>query len=124
MWRAFVKIQISMQKEIVETYMEGFRESNHPKILNCLTDDVIWIIHGHRKLQGKEAFDAEIENDDFEGQPEIQIDRMTEEGNIVIAEGTVLAKPKNQTPLLLHFCDVFEFENGKIKKLSSFLATQ
>lgn len=124
MWRAFIKMQPSMQKEIVETYMEGFGDSDHSKILSCLTEDVVWIIHGHRKLQGKEAFDAEIENENFEGQPQIQVERMTEEGNVVIAEGTVLAKPKNQFPLLLHFCDVFEFENGKIKKLSSFLAPQ
>ncbi len=29
-------------KELIEQYMQGFREGNHPKILACLTDDVAW----------------------------------------------------------------------------------
>lgn len=108
-------------KNTVELYMNAFNELDHEKILSCLTDDVIWEIHGHQKLQGKENFDAEIENEGFEGKPEITLNRMTEENNVVIAEGTVLVKPKNQDPILLAFCDVFEFENGKIKKLTSYL---
>lgn len=109
-------------KSVVEFYMNSFQEHDHKKILSCLTDDVEWIIHGHRSLKGKEAFDAEIENEGFEGKPEISLNRMTEENNVVIAEGTVLAKPKNQDQILLAFCDVFEFENGKIKKLISYLS--
>lgn len=121
MLSTFLKIETMTNKNTVELYMDAFNELDHEKILSCLTDDVIWEIHGHRKLQGKENFDAEIENEGFEGKPEITLNRMTEENNVVIAEGTVLAKPKNQDPILLAFCDVFEFENGKIKKLTSYL---
>jgi len=108
-------------KAIVEFYMDSFQESNHEKILSCLTDDVEWHIHGHKSLKGKEAFDAEIENENFEGKPEITVHRMIEENNIVVAEGTVLAKPKNSHPVLLAFCDIFEFREKKIYKLTSYL---
>ncbi|SMC59698.1 nuclear transport factor 2 family protein [Moheibacter sediminis] len=121
MLSAFLKVESVTNKNTVECYMNAFNELDHEKILSCLTEDVIWEIHGHRKLQGKTEFDAEIENEGFEGKPEITLNRMTEENNVVIAEGTVLAKPKNQNPILLAFCDVFEFENGKIKKLISHL---
>ena len=35
--------------------MEGFRESNHEKILSCLTDDVSWYMPGFINLEGKDA---------------------------------------------------------------------
>jgi len=121
MWKAFLKIELMSNKTIVEFYMDSFQESNHEKILSCLTDDVEWHIHGHKSLKGKEAFDAEIENENFEGKPEITVNRMIEENNIVVAEGTVLAKPKNSQPVLLAFCDIFEFRERKISKLTSYL---
>lgn len=121
MWKAFLKIECMSNKTIVEFYMDSFQESNHEKILSCLTDDVEWHIHGHKSLKGKEAFDAEIENENFEGKPEITVNRMIEENNIVVAEGTVLAKPKNSQPVLLAFCDIFEFRERKIAKLTSYL---
>ena len=111
----------STQKSAVEFYMKSFAEGNHSKILSLLTEDVEWNILGHKSLKGKEAFDAEIENENFEGKPEIKLIRMVEENEIVIAEGTVLAKPKNNPPVLLGFCDVFEFREGKISKLTSYL---
>lgn len=110
-------------KKVVESYMDAFHELDHEKVLSCLTDDVIWDIPGHTKLQGKEKFDAEIENDAFEGKPIIHTERLTEENNIVIAEGTVRGKIKNGDYIDLMFCDVFEMENFKIKKLTSYLVT-
>lgn len=121
MWRTFLKMEIRNKKNLVEFYMESFQENDHEKILSCLTDDVEWQIHGHKSLKGKEAFDAEIENENFEGKPEITLNRMIEENNIVVAEGTVLAKPKKSQPVLLAFCDIFEFRDGKISKLTSYL---
>lgn len=32
---------MSEQKQIVEKYMDGFRTTDHEKILSCLTDDVV-----------------------------------------------------------------------------------
>lgn len=56
---------MSTRKDIVEKYIEGFRRSDHGQILSCLTDDVVWELPGYKTLQGKDAFDAEIENDGF-----------------------------------------------------------
>ena len=108
-------------KKTVMQYMEGFRESDHEKILSCLTDDVEWILPGMFHKKGKKEFDGEIENENFTGKPEIEITRLVEEDNIVIAEGTVKSKFKSGDTLNAVFCDVFEFKNGKIRKLISYL---
>src|SRR5687767_1936736 len=71
----------------VERYLDGFRTSNHTLVLSCLTDDVEWVLPGGFHLNGKEAFDGEIENDAFTGSPVITISRTTEENDVVIAEG-------------------------------------
>jgi ketosteroid isomerase-like protein len=108
-------------KKIVEKYMEGFNASDHSKILSCLTDDIHWEMPGLFSLSGKQAFDKEIENDAFVGRPNITVMRMIEENNIVIAEGDVQAARKDGGLLDAVFCDVFEMEQGKIKRLTSYL---
>jgi len=109
------------QKQIVEKYMDGFRASDHEKILSCLTDDVIWEMPGFYLHRGKAAFDQEIEHPNADGHPDITITRLVEEGNIVIAEGAVKAKMQDGSKIDAVFCDVFHFTNGKINKLTSYL---
>ena len=58
---------MSENKRTIETYMDGFRKSDHAQILACLTDDVEWILPGAFHLHGKAAFDGEIENPAFTG---------------------------------------------------------
>lgn len=105
----------------VERYMEGFRRTDHAMILSCVTDDVEWVLPGVYHHRGKKAFDAEIENEAFKGSPEITVTRYTEQNDIVVAEGTVVATMKDGTRLLLAMCDVFEMRDGKISKLVSYI---
>ncbi|MES2388150.1 MAG: nuclear transport factor 2 family protein [Bacteroidota bacterium] len=112
---------MSINKQTVSLYMEGFNAGDHAKILSCLTDDVVWDMPGAYHHEGKEAFDKEIENDAFTGLPTITISRLTEEAEVVIAEGAVTCQLKNGPLLNLVFCDVFEMREGKIKKLTSFV---
>jgi len=116
--------QMSLNKQTVNKYMEGFNATDHAKILSCLTEDVIWELPGVYQHQGKAAFDKEIENEAFTGKPIIRLSRLTEENNIVIAEGTVQAKKKDGVVLNIVFCDVFEMKDGLIKKLTSYLMTK
>ena len=114
------KIKMS-NKKVIETYMDGFRTSDHAKILSCLTDSVVWEMPGLFHLVGKEQFDKEIENPAFVGSPTITITRLVEEGNIVIAEGNVIGKFKDGGILDASFCDVFHFDSNKISRLTGYL---
>jgi len=112
---------MTQNKKVIEKYMDGINKSDHQQILSCLTDDVEWILPGVFHLSGKEAFDKEIENPAFEGKPVIVVTRMTEEDDVVIAEGTVRARKKEAEFINLAFCDVFVMKNGLIKRLTSYL---
>jgi ketosteroid isomerase-like protein len=112
---------MSEHKRIVEKYMEGFRRTDHAMILSCLADDVVWEMPGFFRLQGKDAFDREIENEAFVGSPIIQVSRMVEEKNVVIAEGSVQARRREGGTLRAVFCDVFEIKGARIARVVSYL---
>ena len=111
---------MSPNKKTVEKYIDGFNNSDHAQILACLTDDIEWLMPGGFHLTGKDAFDKEIENDAFTGSPTVTITRMTEEHHVVIAEGTVRVAWKTGGFLNAVFCDAFEMENTKIKRLTTY----
>jgi len=106
-------------KKVVETYMEGYSTGDNAKILSCLAEDVIWEMVGFFNLKGKDQFDKEI-NRGWEGNPIITISQLVEEGNIVVAEGAVKCKLKNGGFIDALFCEVFHFDNGKVKKLTTY----
>jgi uncharacterized protein len=112
---------MTQNKQTVQKYMEAYARTHHPDILSCLTDDVEWVLPGVFHLKGKAAFDKEIEGEAFVGNPTIKVSRMTEEQNVVIAEGSVHTPKKDGSFLNLVFCDVFVMQNGKIRQLTSYL---
>ena len=113
---------MSKNKQTIEKYIDGFNKSDHAQILSCLTDDIIWEIPGMFYLEGKVAFDGEIENPAFEGRPVIILKRLTEENNVVVVEGSVKGHKKGGETFSAVFCDVFEMQDAKIKKLTGYIA--
>src|SRR6186997_1633518 len=112
---------MSENKHVVQKYMEGFRTTDRAAILSCVTDDVEWAIPGMFVSKGKAAFNVHIVDPGFSGHPVIEVTRLVEENDVVVAEGTVLAGREDGTRLPLVFCDVFEMEGGKIRRLTSYL---
>ena len=108
-------------RKTVERYMDGFRKGDHRQILSCLAEDVGWEMPGMFSLIGKEAFDKEIKNEAFVGRPTITVSRMTEENDVVVAEGTVQCQRREGGFLDAVFCDVFTMENARIKRLVTYL---
>lgn len=112
---------MSARKAIVERYFEGFRTSDHAGILVCLTDNVVWDLPGFKHLEGKEAFDAEIENENFVGSPTLDIDRLVEEGDTVVAIGTGTSTQRSGMVFTFAFCDVFTFSGDRIRRVESYV---
>ena len=77
---------MSTQKAVVRRYTDGFRSGDLAQILSCLTDDVVWALHGTKTLTGKDAFAAEA---DGAGGPnaDLYLDRLIEEGDTVAVVG-------------------------------------
>jgi ketosteroid isomerase-like protein len=112
---------MSRNKRTVETYMDGFRNTDRPRILSCLTEDVEWEIPGIFHVQGKAAFNEHIVDKGFTGQPAITLTRLTEENDVVVAEGSVRTQRTDGTVVNLVFCDVFEMQDGSVRRLVSYL---
>ena len=112
---------MSGRKAVVETYFDGFRRGDHEVILACLTDEVAWDLPGYRHLVGKDAFDQEIENEEFVGSPTLNVDRLIEEGDIVVAVGNGETTHKSGEIHRFAFCDVFTFAGDKICRVESYL---
>jgi ketosteroid isomerase-like protein len=111
---------MSTRKDVVETYIEGFRQVDHAQILSCLTDDVVWDLLGYKSLSGKDAFDQEIENDAMVGPPTLTIDRLIEEADSVVAVGGGKVARREGDPLVFVFCDVFTFTGDKIRRIETY----
>jgi uncharacterized protein len=109
------------RKEVVAAYFEGFRRSDHEQILACLTDDVVWDLPGYAHLEGKDAFDQEIENEEFVDSPTLNVDRVIEEGDTVIAIGEGEATHQSGERRRFVYCDVFTFAGDKVSRVESYL---
>ena len=112
---------MSPQELLVQRYMDGFQRSDHPAILSCLTDDVVWRIFGSRTTQGKAAFDKEIETPGFEGSTDYSVERTLSAGDTTIITGTGHGRHVTTGPFQFAFSDVFTFRDGLISQVDSYV---
>jgi uncharacterized protein len=111
---------VSVRKDVVETYIEGFRRSDHSMVLSCLADDIVWEIYGQATISGKDAFDAAIENEAFVGSPELELRRLVEQDNVVVAIGSGRMTPRDGDPIRFVFSEVFTFTGDVVSRLETF----
>jgi uncharacterized protein len=110
---------MSPNKKLIETYLAS---TDRSKIGPLLADDVEWVEWGDGVpasgviTRGKEAYLKNYGDDELRG----EVHRLTEENNIVVAEGTAHVTKKDGSSLSVRFVDIFELEKGKIKRKSSF----
>lgn len=112
---------MSTHRETVAAYFEGFRRSDHEQILALLTDDVVWDLPGQAHLRGKEAFDAEIENPAFDGSPELDVERLVEDGDTVVATGVGRGSLAAGGEVRFAFATVLTFRGELIERVESYV---
>ncbi len=111
---------MAARNEGVDAYSEGFRRSDHDRILACLPDDVVWDLPGFRHLAGKAGFDEEIENEQFTGSPTLTADRLVEEGDTVVAIGEGESTHRSGEVHRFAFRDIFTFAGNAIHRVESY----
>jgi ketosteroid isomerase-like protein len=112
---------MSRRTSIVEAYFDGFRSSDHEQILSLLTEDVVWNIHGHTRLVGREAFDGEIENEAFEGSPTLDIEVLIEGSDHVVAPHEGRGRLKGGGEFHFAGCTVLSFDGDLISRVDSYI---
>ena len=106
---------MSRNIETVNTYLDGFRRNDHEQILSCLTDDIEWTVFGAFRLTGKEAYDKAIDGaPEFIDPPELEVVRMVEQGDVVMAELNGTAKRAAGGEMHMSMAEVFVMRDGKI----------
>lgn len=111
----------SAHRDVVERYLQGFRDSDHDAVLACLTDDVVWDVYGFTRVLGKDGFDQAIEHEDFQSRPRVSAERFVEEGDTVVVIGRVLSARPDDSELDAVFCDVFTFEGDLVSRVESYV---
>jgi uncharacterized protein len=110
---------MSTNKKLIETYLATTDKS---KIGALLADDVEWVEWGDgvpssgAVTRGKDAYIKNYGDDELRD----EVHRLTEENNVVVAEGTAHVTKKDGHTLSVRYVDIFELERGKIKRKSSF----
>lgn len=112
---------MSANKETVKKYIDGFNKSDHAQILSCLTDDIEWTVFGHFRLSGKDAYDQAIESPDFSGPPVLEIVRLVEEGDVVMAELSGEAQRANGEIMRMAMGEVFVMRDALIAERRAFV---
>ncbi|HKV90408.1 MAG TPA: nuclear transport factor 2 family protein [Thermoplasmata archaeon] len=87
-----------------------------------LAEDVEWVEWADgvpasgAVVRGKPAYLQNFGDDELRG----EVTRVIEEGNVVVAEGVAHVTKKDGRTFDVRYCNIFELENGKIKRKSSF----
>lgn len=114
---------MTSNKETVQKLNECFRRQDWHGMLPYLADDVVRDEVGAPELvRGKAAYEKNMVPGPEVESMESETTRLVEEGNVIVSEGTVLLKKKDGTSLKIRFCDVHEFEHGKLKRETTYTA--
>jgi len=114
-----VPFLVSSNKKLIETYLTTTDKS---KLGPLLADDVEWVEWGDGVppsgvvTRGKQAHIQNYGDDALRG----EVHRLTEEDNVVVAEGTAHVTKRDGSSLSVRYVNIFEVENGQIKRKSSF----
>ena len=105
---------MSQNTQTIERYLDGFRKHDHAQILSCLTDDITWTVFGGFRLTGKEAYDQAIEGPGFVGAPTLEVVRLVEQDDVVMAELKGSVMRATGEPMRMSMAEVFVMRAGKI----------
>ena len=106
---------MSRNIDTVNRYLDGFRKNDHQKILSCLTDDIKWTVFGAFQLTGKADYDKAIDGaPEFVDPPTLEVVRMVEQGDVVMAELIGTAKRAAGGEMRMSMAEVFVMRDGKI----------
>ncbi len=101
--------------------MACFRRQDWAKMLTLVTDDIErWEVGAPTPSRGKKELDRDIRPGPDVVKLESNVTRMVEEGDVVVAEGTVEVHKENGNVIAVRYLDLFEFDGGKIQRVTAY----
>ncbi len=112
---------MSPRKDVVRTLAACFNRQDWSGMLPMLTEDVErWEVGAPKRSRGKKEFEAEMAAGPDVARLRNDISRMVEEGNVVVSEGTAQVFKKDGGVIRVQYCDVWEFEGEKVKRITAY----
>lgn len=105
----------SPKREFLKELNIAFVKSNTGFLTECVTDDIIWDIIGHRKINGKEEFFDELEIMKNEEVAELVLNNIITHGKDGAANGII----KMGNGKVYAFSDFYKFNSAKGNKIKS-----
>lgn len=109
-------------KEIVTQVNEAFTRGDMEGFLAYCTDEVVWHMMGDYRAEGKQTIlDWMRSHDGPECLPLFTVENFLAEGDVVVCDGEMTMAVEGNPNWKGRYCDVYNFENGKIKQLRSYI---
>ncbi len=107
-------------KEITLQVADAFTRSDVDTILNYFADAIEWHMLGDKVYQGKETIKQMFTGDSSMKIITCTQDHVIAEGDTVAIDGYVECTGKDEKMIHMYYCDLYELEDGKVKKMISY----
>ena len=107
-------------KKILKGGNAAIDKGDHEGFLVHCTEDTEWVFVGDRTLRGKEAVRQWMAETYLEP-PVNKVEALIAEGDFLTAMGTLKVKNGDGQWETSSYCDVWQFRDGKMAKLTAFV---
>ncbi|MGD9563600.1 MAG: nuclear transport factor 2 family protein [Pyrinomonadaceae bacterium] len=108
-------------KNIVNEVNEAFANNRPEDFLKHCADNIEWQMVGEKTTKGINEIRAWMAQMKDAEPPKFTIDEIISEGDSVVCLGDMNMKGEDGKPGNYSYCDVYNFNNGKIARLQSFV---
>jgi ketosteroid isomerase-like protein len=92
--------------------------------MDYLAEDVVWDMYsaakGHTRFNGTEEL-SKMDSSDMPEHSDFRFSTIVIEGDRASVQGSSTTKKKDGTEYESNFCDIYQFKDGKIVKMSSYV---
>ncbi len=108
-------------KEIVKKVSASFERNDLEGFLSVCKENIEWKIPGDRTVNGVDAIREWMNSMGAMEPPKINIADIVAEGETVAVYGGMTMKNDKGEITPYEYCDVYQFENGKIARMNSYV---
>ena len=109
----------SPRKQFIQEFNIAFAKGDAEFIIDHVSDDIVWILHGDKKIEGKQEFSKEIHQMKEHVADKLTMKKVITHGRDASASGTIEVHGKSH-----EFCDVYTFKGASgtiIKHMESYV---
>jgi uncharacterized protein len=114
---------MSPDTQLLKDVSEQFAKGNMAFVTPYLAEGIRWHILGGGTVVGKDQVLEANEMAQLEQFPRITIKAIVAEGDVVVVESTGEARTKGGKPYNQSYCEVFRFEHGELREVTTYLDT-